>query len=654
MPVRQRIDGPPVRRAIRADAVVQDETSRLVRLSFSSEEPYLRSSFWTDPWIEILGHDPNEIDMGRFESGAAPLLWGHDSYERDNMIGVVEKAWVENGKGYADVRLSARDDLAGLWDDITNNIVRNVSVGYQINERTLIKTSDNGPPEYRVTRWTPMEISLVSVPADTTVGLGRSAESEQRFTVTDLPNEEPNMPIDTTTPAPTQPADNEAVRQDATRAERQRAMDIRSACAMANLPPEFGDKLIEDGTPIDKARAAVIEELHKRRTAAGTEAPTDPTLSRVEAGEDEHAKFRGAALNSVLIRAGLAKNDTANELRGFTLRELARHCLERRGVRTVGMSPMEMIGAAFTHRVEMRGFVPAHGTSDFDYILENSARKAMLMGYEEQPETYQLWTRQIPMVDFKTHSFTNLSNFSGLSEVKENGEFTHGTVTDRREQAALATYGKLFSISRQAIINDDLGAFTEIPRKMGRAAARKIGDLAYAVLTSNPTMADSVALFHASHANYVASGSGAAPSVTTVTAMRTAFAIQTDPSGSTLNLRPRYLIVPQALADNALVLVGAAYDPDTANKLQKPNPVKPLNLEVITDGRLDASSATKWYGAADASMCDTVGIGYLSGEPGPSLEQKDGWNVDGTEFKVRIDAVAKALDHRGLYHNFGS
>jgi len=125
----------------------------------------------------VLGHEKSEVDLERLNS-SAPLLYNHDRSERENRIGVVERAWLENGRGYAEVRLSKRDEVAGIWQDVKDGILRNVSVSYKINERKLEEEHQEMPDTYRVTSWTPMEISLVDIPADSTVGVGRKMEEE--------------------------------------------------------------------------------------------------------------------------------------------------------------------------------------------------------------------------------------------------------------------------------------------------------------------------------------------------------------------------------------------------------------------------------------------------------------------------------------------
>jgi hypothetical protein len=323
---------------------------------------------------------------------------------------------------------------------------------------------------------------------------------------------------------------------------------------------------------------------------------------------------------------------------GYTLLEMARKSLELRGVRTAHMDKRELAARAFTH-----------SSSDFPKILENNARKAMLRGYDEAEEVFPLFTRAGNLTDFKTHSRVGLGVFDTLDVIPESGEFKHGTIGERAESIKLATYGKLFSITRQAIINDDLNAFTDIPRKMGRAAARTVGDLVFSILTSNPTMSDGVALFHATHNNLA--GSGTAITAASVGAGRTAMRLQKD-GKAVLNIRPSYLIVPAAQEDTARVLMTSETDPSKTNS-RVPNPVRSA-AEVIVDARLDAASTLSWYLTADPNVFDTIEVGYLDGIAAPFLDQQDGWTIDGVEYKVRIDAAAAPLEFRTLYKNPGA
>ena len=291
----------------------------------------------------------------------------------------------------------------------------------------------------------------------------------------------------------------------------------------------------------------------------------------------------------------------------------------------------------------------AFSTSDFPYLLANVANKSLQNGYETAPETWSLWTRVVSVSDFKTQSIVGLSEFSSLDSIPEGKEYKYGSFGDSREQFALGTYGKLFPITRQAIVNDDLNALTGIPAAMGRAAARKIGDTVYSVLTANAAMADSVALFHADHKNLTTG----APTVSTFDTAKNLMAVQKDSSGNaTLNIRPAFVLVPFALEGTSKVIVTAQYDPDTANKLQMPNRVQNL-ATVIADARLDAASTSVWYMVANPTVFDTIIVAFLDGNQTPVLEQQAGWTVDGVEYKTRIDCAAKAVSFRGMVKSSG-
>lgn len=382
-----------------------------------------------------------------------------------------------------------------------------------------------------------------------------------------------------------------------------------------------------------------IEQANTKLLAHLGKGATPVAGSYIVTLEDERDKFRAGAQASILARGNLAKDDKANNYRGYSLMDLARECLAHAGVNARGMGKMDVVAMAFTHT-----------SSDFPQLLANVADKAMLKGYEESEETFQLWTSTGTLGDFKPGKRLDLNTFPSLDKVSDGGEYKYATVGDRGETVQLATYGKMFSLTRQTIINDDLDAFTKIPKRMGRAAIRTIGDLVYAILTGNPLMGDGVALFEAAHKNLLAGGG---INTAMVDAMRVAMAKQTD-GNATLNIRMAKLIVPVALEGTAKVTMESEYEVGAGAKNNTvPNSVRGL-AEVISDARLDAVSAATWYGAADQNVHDTVEVQYLDGNQAPTLETQDGWTRDGVEFKVRMDAGVKALDFRTLAKNPGA
>lgn len=445
-------------------------------------------------------------------------------------------------------------------------------------------------------------------------------------------HKETTMPEQITSAADAQTADQ--IRAAAIKAEADRRAGIK-ALATSNILAHTGMAEViaacenDTGCTLEQAQAKVLAHMSRgvEPLAAG----------HIVTVEDESDKFKKGVSAALQIRAGLAKNDGANQYRGHTLFELARASADRAGIKTQGMDKMAVVAAAFTH-----------STSDFTNLLADVANKAMLKGYDEAEETFQKWTSVGNLPDFKASKRVGLDTFPSLTEVPEGAEYSYGTVGDRGETIQLATYGKLFSITRQAIINDDLDGFTKLPRSMGRAAIRTVGNLVYAVLTGNPNMSDSVALFHANHSNLL---TAAGISTTAIDAMMAAMRKQKDATGSTLNIRLGYLLVPVAQEGAAMTVAESQYEVTAAGKTNTtPNYVRG-RFEVISDARLDAASAYNWYGAANPSVFDTIEVAYLDGNQAPVLEQQAGWDIDGVEFKVRMDAGVKALDWRTLAKN---
>lgn len=637
-----------------AEPVAGEESAESALLSenlvlefpFSSEEPYLRSSYWDEPWVETLGHAEGECDLTRLNDGA-PVLLNHGSNKTEEAplrsIGTTVRAWIEGGRGYVEVKLSRRDGMEGLVQDILDGIVRNISVGYQILERTLIKQAEGMPDEYRVTKWLPMEVSVVDIPADSTVGIGRSLEQPvqaHRYTVVDLPDEGLTLKGSTmpqtqnTASGGAQQPDIEAIRTAAIAAERSRAADIRTAVRSAGLDTEYADALIGSDVTVDAARAAVLGKLAERTATAQVSSRAD--IQMIGDETDNRREFMADAL---LHRASPSHklNDGARQFAGLSLNELARECLEIRGIKTRGMDKMQIAQRAF------------EGTSDLPSVLANVANKSLRNAYLSAPRTFTPWARQTSAADFKTISRTNLSDAPALEKVNENGEFKRGAVTDGKETYQLATVGKIIGFTRQSIINDDLSALTRVPALFANAAANYESDVVYGILTANANLSDSVALFEAStHKNLT--GTGTVLSVAALGIARALMRKQTTPQGAVMNLNPEFLIVPAALETIANQYVSSQY---VAAKNADFNPFAG-KLQVVSEARLDAASATAWYLAANNAVIDTVEYCYLEGQNGVYIETRNGFDVDGMEIKARLDFAAKAIDYRGLYKNVGA
>lgn len=607
-----------------------DTDSRTVELSFSSETPYGR-------WFgdEILCHDEECINLDRFNDGLGTVLFNHD---RDAVVGHIEKVWIEDNRGKALVRFDDDEQSETIFQKVQSGTLQGVSVGYSIKRYEVLDEKDSvssngrfkGPDTYVVTDWEPLEISIVSVPADATVGVGRSAEeihtSIDTQEETKSMNGEEILKNEEVKSTPVETGITQEDLQKAMEQERKRTSEITAL--FRDFDVEGADEAIVMGVSVDEARAMVMDQLRARNKGVS-----------VTMGEAESDKFRAAAQDAVLMAAGIPVADAApgaQELRGHSMVELAREALQREGLKANFGDNMELARAAI------------NSTSTFPAIMSNLANKSVMVGFNEAETTYQIWTGKGSNRDFKEAARYALSEAGNLELVPEGGQFKQDSLGEASARTKVATYGKLFSLTRQAIINDDLGLFSKIATKYGSAAKRLVNKMVYAQLTGNVKMQDSIALFDTKHGNVA--GTGEALSVKAIakaiTAMRRQKGITDE---ATLNITPKYLVVPPELEMTAYQIVNSTAAVDGVNS-GVVNPYKGRFI-VVSDAELTDPDA--WYLVADATQHDTIDVTYLNGVETPRLETRQGFEVDGIEYKVAFDVGVDAIDFRGLYKNAG-
>ena len=419
---------------------------------------------------------------------------------------------------------------------------------------------------------------------------------------------------------------------------RARNTDIRALAEPHLANPQvraYVDGVIADANPAITADVVGRQILAMLATGAAPIAGT----ATVTAGADQRDQTRAAMLNAIQARAGTAPPDAQNPYRGHSLSEIARDCVVAAGVDVRGRDRMEVVGLAFTH-----------STSDFPGLLGDASRRAVLQGFEEVDTSLEQFTADASVPDFKPTTLVGLGSFSNLLQVPAGGEYKYGTFSEQGQKLQVVTYGRLFSITRQAIINDDLGIFSEVPRKMGRAARRTIVQAVWNLVTSNPVLADGNTLFHASRGNLL---TGAAISTQSVDAMRVAAAKQKDADGNIIRMPLNRLLTPVALGGLARTVRASQYEVSGSKNLTTPNIVQ-NTFEVIDDAHLDEDSAAAWYGVVDPNYAAAIVIAYLNGNKQPYLEQHEGFTVDGVAWKVRIDAQPGIGEPKGIYKNPGA
>ena len=662
-----------LRRAPILPATVNSE-ARSVDVVFTTGAA-VRRRRWTGwdtsvPFDEILEVSDRAVDLTRLNAGA-PALDSHSVWSSYSQVGVVERAWIEGKEGKATIRFpregldQAADRMFGL---ISDGIIRNVSVGYSIERVKVVEPAAKGEVEQRIVeRWTPLEVSFVTVPADPRAQVRAADQANYPVEIVDTRmQKEASMPENTTAMAGDVPAstetrqapvaattqpeplssrtpdapvapDSEAIATRAREAERDRVSTIYDLAGRLNLERGFAEDLVKRGVTVDESRRLILDQV----AARSDETRTFQHVSIPLGGRDERVTRRDAVANALLHRFSptlFPLEDAARQYRGMSLLELARESLTNAGVNTRGLSRDEVATRSL------------HSTSDFPEILSAVTHKTLRQAYETYPRTFALFCRQVLATDFKAMNRVQLGEAPQLLEVGESGEFKRGTLGESKESYKVKTYGRVVAITRQTLINDDLDAFTRIPAMYGNSIAQLESDVVWGIITSNPAMADGNALFHATHKNLA--GTGAALDVASVGAARAAMALQTGLDKKTvLNIRPAFLIVPAALELKAEQLVAQNLVPADSAKVV---PQSIRTLSPISEPRLDAASATSWYLAASPNQIDTIEYAYLEGQQGAYIETRNGFDVDGVEIKCRLDFGAKAIDWRGLYKNPGA
>ena len=628
-------------REIVVDEIQVHDDSRTMTLSFASETPYER---WFGP--EVLCVDETAMNMQRFQDGLGCLLFNHD---RDKVIGKIERAWLEDNRAYAEVTFDDDEFADSIFNKVKSGTLKGVSVGYRVGEYTDVHIDESFAqgrikgPCYVASKWEPYEISIVSVPADTTVGVNRSLND---FNVVSIVQEEEisemgekqnqNNEVGTDqqrhgeTPSATPvagtevPQDNARGAEEVIRAieeERARVSNISELCR------HFGvnaTDYINNGVSLAEAQRSVLAIVEERK------APK----ANLEMGQQEEDKYRDAMSDAILLRGGVQLENVApgaQELRGMRVRSMFEEVLAREGVaNTHRMGEEELLRAALT------------GTSSLPGILSAAANKSMAKGYQAAQTTFEQFTTVGSNTDFKEATRYRLSEAGSLFEIKENGEFVQDELTEGSAKTKVLTYGRGFSFTRQMIVNDDLSALTRIPSLYAAQAKRGINRLVYKALAE--------AKFTAKDGNLAATG--AALSLATIDESRQAMRKQKNLRGEEfLNITPKYLIVPTKSEFLARQLLTSTSDPN-ATHYGVTNPLMG-SLQIITDAELDALDTDAYYFLADQMLMDTIEVTYLNGNQRPVIESQVAFDTLGIRYRIYMDYGVTVVDTKGIYKNAG-
>ena len=600
-----------------------DATKRTVGLVWSTGASVQRYDF-EGAFTERLDMSPEAVDLSQLTG--APVLNSHNRFDVREILGTVMEPSVDGTQGTATVRFSSRPDVEPIIKDVADGVISRVSVGYSVQAWQTSKDAA-GNRTKTATRWTPAEISFTAIGADP------GARTRQEDVMVTCPECDGTGEIDGET-CPECDGTGEVPESEGTMSAV--PDQIRSAAALLGITGDFVESLAtRDAVTIEAARGELLAHLQQ----------SQPRIDgRAAITRDERDTFQGRMLNVVAHRctSSIALRDDARPWAGRRLSDIGREFLRVAGESTVGSDADIFLrwGAL-------------HSTSDFGNFLAELFNKTLLVAYKIAPSGLKLLARASTVSDFRAkHIFRN-SPMGPLLPVNEGGEFKRVDKSDvKPESYSVGSYAGVFGISRQTLVNDDMGVFNDIAMQLSQQAAEFENQQLANLLVSNPVMSDGNALFSAAHNNLAAAGGAIGD--TTLTAAVLALRMMVNQNGQPISVEPKYLLVPATQETLAKKGLAGIYPPSTSAV----NVFQDFSTLVV-DPRLDHLGQTlPWYLFADVAQVPVLEFSYLTGYEGPRVYTRVGFaggsDIDGTEVLCQLDYGCGVISSQGAYKNPGA
>jgi HK97 family phage major capsid protein/HK97 family phage prohead protease len=434
----------PLRRVASFDASAVEAESRSLEFSFSSEAPVAR-------WFgdEVLSHAAESVDLARLNDGA-PLLWNHNP---DQVLGVVERGWIDEEKkrGMVSVRFSRSAFAEEKLADIRDGILRNVSVGYSINDADQARDGS-----IVATSWQPHEVSVVSVPADASVGIGRQLETTQAASAAD----QTQPPIDPMEPT----IDIEAVKAQAAADERSRVASITGLCREHGAD-DLAQGLIERGATETEAMKDVLAAIGKRAKQPATPAAAAQPIAGASADIGLTEKEARSYSFLKAIRAQAFPNDRAAFEAAAFEREVSAATSERMGG-------------------DARGYLVPHDVLKRDLTVGTASAAGDLVFTDARPGSFiELLRNRLALATLGVQTLTGLVGPVAIPKqtggataywVAEKGEPTESNPTVGQVNLNAKTLGAFTEFSRRLILQSSIDVESMVRRELATVMALEI------------------------------------------------------------------------------------------------------------------------------------------------------------------------------------
>lgn len=582
--------------------------------------PVLRRDYEGE-YYEVLSLNPKAVRLARMQSGAAPVLDTHRSASASDQVGIVTDARIQRGQLIASARLSRRDDVKPIADDLAGGTPPNVSVGYRVYA-TEETTRADGARVLTCTDWEPYEMSFVAVPADPTTHVRSNKEITMPKTVTTGANDQDEGVITETRSAPKMSAAD--------------SLEAYTIAANANLGADFVRQHIDAGETLAGFRTLVADKKASR----------EPQInSRTREGDEgslSDPEFLARSVEGALYSrmTGKAPEGASREIMGRSMLDMGAMLLEARGERVSWRNRDRLVDQVFSRTM---------ATSDLPNLLTASGNRVLQDAYQAAECPLKDLARRRIATDYRLLTTVKLSQYPKLQYVAEGGEVKYGSVSEAKETYRIKNYAEIFKITREALVNDDLNAFAESNAAWGKAGAETEATLLVSMFTANTgnglNMDDGQPLYTTVRTNKAASG--ATINVTSLSDARLAMRQMTGLDGKTpIGVTPKHLVVGPAKETEAQQFL------QTFQAAQASN-VNPFagNMSLHVEPRFAGNA---WRVFADPAQLAVIEVAYLAGQDGMQLTQKEGWDTLGWEFRAVLTFGCGLRDWRGTYLNPGN
>lgn len=605
------------------------------------------------------------VDLAGMEiPDTVPLLTNHEN-RTDSRVGLISASVVNNTLEIEGEILSDTEEAKDIVVQAQKGGDWQLSIGADAtktefiheDETRVINGQEHSGPFYHVINSTLREVSVVAVGADASTVMKiaakfnlkgepqMSSENKENAVIQAAKQDVVNAPVVDNVSKITE-QDVTAAAETAIKAERKRVADI---CAVCNGEfPDIEKEAISAGWDVNATREKVLEAFRAKKPETSVNVIVNKDEMNKEILEAAFAMRAGISADTLIKSYGEKTVEAAAKDSDISIKELMQECMRLEGKYAGRTFDNDSIRAAFS-------------TVSLPGILSNVANKTMLKTFEAQPTIATKICSEGDLNDFKETERLRLTDVGDLKPVAPNGEIKDGGLAEESATNQLETYGKKFCLTRQMIINDDLGALMKVPTAMGNRAARLIDQLFFSRLLANPNQKDGEKLFSTAHKN-ILTGTTSALGIESLEKAIALYLDQTDADGQPIAVEPAFMVVPTALKFKAEALVKGdtiIATGNTASVGTSLNVLASTGLQVISSPYLSnaaypGASATGWYLFGNPNQVDTFEIGYLRGKRTPTVEYGEtDFNTLGMWFRVYFDVGVREQGHYGMTYSAG-